>query len=506
MLRLRFQEPAHRAQGVKEQRMKRILIAVLSLALFPALLSAQVARPTIPGVVQGNRGPTPAPVLVEGKSIETITPELPTNAPLFPEQTRAPYHAGPAFKVTTITGQLHAPWSVAFLPDGKYLVTERLPGALRIIAPDGTMAPPVTGVAAVSASKEYGILDIALDPAFRRNHRIFFTFFETRPRQPGPGVTNSNTYAASAILDEAANAVRDVTVIFRSIPAWPSERLGAKTGGRIVFGKDGSLYVGIGDRDDNPQQTTPDWMSAQKLDNDLGKTIHILTDGAPAPDNPFLKTPGARPEIWSTGHRSPEGLTWDPAGKLWETELGPRGGDEVNILEKGKNYGWPVITHGLDYPGTLINGGLTYQDGLEQPVYYWDPSRDPSGMAFYTGRLFPGWRGSLFVAMLNGKFLDRLTIRGDRVVAEEPLLLDQNIRIRDVRSGPDGALYVLTDTGGASMADDTPIGSKLLRRRGSSSQRRPQRQRLGLIQRSGLVQESRLAAQRLSVRHHCLHG
>jgi len=445
--------------------LNRPLIAALGLALLPAMLAvAQTTRPVIPGVVQGIRGPTPAPVLAEGKSVETITPELPTNAPLFPLQTRAPYHAGPGFKITTITDQLHAPWSIAFLPSGKYLVTERLPGALRIISKDGAMSPPVTGVAAVSASREFGLLDVALDPGFRRNHRIFLTFFETRPRQPGPGVTNSNTYVASAILDEAANAVSSVIVIFRAIPAWPSERLGAKTGGRIAFGKDGSLYVGIGDRDDNPQQTTPDWMSAQKLDNDLGKTIHILADGRPAPDNPFLKTPGARPEIWSFGHRSPEGLTWDPAtGKLWESELGPRGGDEVNILQKGKNYGWPIITHGLDYPGTLINNGLTHRQGLEQPVYYWDPSRNPSGMAFYTGSLFPKWRGSLFVAMLNGKFLDRLTIKKDKVVAEEPLLLEQNIRIREVRSGPDGAVYVLTDTGGASMADDTPIGSKLLR-------------------------------------------
>jgi len=444
--------------------MKPSLLTALGLVLLPAALAlAQTARPVIPGMVQGARGPTPAPVLVEGKTIETITPELPTNAPLFPQQTRAPYHAGPAFKITTLTDQLHAPWAIAFLPDGKYLVTERLPGSLRILSPDGKMSLPVAGVAAVSASKEFGLLDVALDPGFKRNRRIFFTFFETRPRQPGPGVTNSNTYVASATLDETANAVRDVTVIFRTIPAWPSERLGAKTGGRIVLGKDGTLYVGIGDRDDNPQQATPDWMSAQKLDNDLGKTIRLLPDGRSAPDNPFLKTAGARPEIWSFGHRSPEGLTWDTAGKLWESELGPRGGDEVNILAKGRNYGWPLITHGLDYPGTLINNGLTHQDGLEQPVYYWDPSRDPSGMAFYNGRLFPQWRGSLFVAMLNGKFLDRLTIRNDKVVAEEPLLLDQNIRIRDVRSGPDGALYVLTDTGGASMADDTPIGSKLLR-------------------------------------------
>jgi glucose/arabinose dehydrogenase len=444
--------------------MKRPLLALLGLALIPVLASAQTPRPTIPGVVQGNRGPTPAPVLVEGKSVETITPELPTNAPLFKEQTRAPYHAGPKFNITTITDQLHAPWGIAFLPDGKFLVNERLPGSLHILGPDGKMSAPLSGLAPVSRTAEFGILDIALDPKFASNHRIFFTFFETQARQPGPGITNSNTYAASAILDEAANAVRDVRVIFRTIPAWPSQRLGAKTGGRIAFDPQGNLLIGIGDRDDNPQQTQPDWMSAQNLDNDLGKTIRITPDGLPAPGNPYLNVEGARPEIWSIGHRSPEGLAWEPGtGRLWETELGPRGGDEVNILQKGKNYGWPVIVHGLDYPGTLINNGLTHKDGMEQPVYYWDPSRDPSGMAFYRGNLFPAWRGSLFVAMLNGKFLDRLTIRGGKVVGEEPLLMELNTRIRHVAVGPDGAVYVLTDTGGASMADDTPIGSKLLK-------------------------------------------
>jgi len=440
-------------------------IALLGFVLFPAPLAvAQVARPTIPGMVQGPRGPAPAPVLVEGQTIEAMSPELPTDAPLFAQQTRAPYHAGPAFTITTITDQLHVPWGMAFLPDGKFLVTERLPGALRIIASKGAMAPPVEGVAAASATPAFGLLDVVLDLNFRRNHRIFFTFFEVMNLTPGPGTTNSNTYIARATLDEAANTVRDVTVIHRTIPAWPSRRLGAKTGGRIGFDPRGNLFIVIGDRDDNPQQTTPDWMSAQKLDNDLGKILHITPDGKPAPDNPFLKTPGARPEIWSFGHRSPQGLAFEPGtGKMWEAELGPRGGDEINIIGKGKNYGWPVITHGIDYPGTMINNGLTHQDGMEQPVYYWDPSRNPSGIAFYNGRLFPQWRGNLFVAMLNGKFLDRLTLKNGKVVAEEPLLLDQKTRIRHVAQGPDGALYVLTDSGTESMSAETPIGSKLLK-------------------------------------------
>jgi glucose/arabinose dehydrogenase len=439
---------------------RAVLLGALLLA---APLSAQTPRPTIPGMVQGPRGPAPAPVLVEGRTIEAMSPELPTDAPLFPEQTRAPYHASAPFTVTTITDQLHVPWGMAFLPDGKFLVTERLPGALRIIDATGAMAPPVRGLDAVSATPGYGLLDVVLDPDFRRNHRIFFTFFEMVPRTPGPGSTNGNTYVARATLDQASNSVRDVAVIFRTVPAVPSQRLGGKTGGRIAFGKDGNLFIVIGDRDDNPRQTVPDWMSAQKLDNDLGKIIHITPDGKPAPDNPFLHTPGARPEIWSLGHRSPQGLVFAPDGTLWEAELGPRGGDEINVIEKGRNYGWPLITHGIDYPGTLIADGLTHKEGLEQPVYYWDPSRNPSGIAFYEGRLFPQWRGSLFVAMLNGKFLDRLTLKNGKVVSEEPMLMDLKTRIRHVAQGPDGALYVLTDSGTASMSADTPIGSKLLK-------------------------------------------
>jgi glucose/arabinose dehydrogenase len=253
-------------------------------------------------------------------------------------------------------------------------------------------------------------------------------------------------------------------VIFRSNPAWPSPRLGGKTGGRIAFGPDGNLFVTVGDRDDNPNQAAPDWMAAQKLDSDLGKVIHITPDGAPVAGNPFIGTPGAKPEIWSYGHRSPEGLAFDPrTGRLWETELGPRGGDEINIIRKAANYGWPVITHGVDYPGTAIGEGITAKTGMEQPAYYWDPSRDPAGMAFYRGNLFPAWKNSLFVAMMNGKFLDRLTLSGDRVVAEEPLLSDLNTRFRDVRVGPDGAVYVLTDSGTASISANNPATTRLLK-------------------------------------------
>jgi glucose/arabinose dehydrogenase len=433
--------------------MKRQLGLLTCLALFPATLAAQTPpSPTPPSAgAAGLRGPA----MVEGQPIETRPTEKKDNAPAFPEQTRAPYHATAPFKVTTLIDNLHAPWSLAFLPDGKILVTERLPGIMRILATDGAVSEPLAGVSVVAsaAAKDIGLLDVALDPSFAGNHRIFFTFFDFVDG------TDSNTYVARARLDEAKGALSDVTVIFRAQPAMPSKRLGGKTGGRIAIGRDGNLFVTIGDRSDSPP-----WDVAQRLDTDLGKIIHITPDGAPAPDNPFIGKPGVLPEIWAYGTRSQEGLAFDPrTGRLWETEHGPRGGDELNIIEKGKNYGWPVIVHGIDYPGTAIGEGITHKDGMEEPVYYWDPVIAPSGLAFYTGTLFPQWKNSVFVGGLRGAILDRLTLANDKVVAEEPLLTDLHARIRDVRVGPDGAVYVLTDSGTASMSPNTPPTSRLLK-------------------------------------------
>jgi glucose/arabinose dehydrogenase len=250
-----------------------------------------------------------------------------------------------------------------------------------------------------------------------------------------------------------------VSVIFRAQPAMPSKRLGGKTGGRIAFGRDGSLFMTTGDRSDSPP-----WDVAQKMDNHLGKIVHVTPDGKPAPDNPFIGRPGVLPEIWASGVRSPEGLTFDPrTGRLWQIDHGPRGGDELNIIEKGRNYGWPIIVHGIDYPGTAIGAGLTHKEGMEEPVYYWDPVIAPSGLAFYTGNLFPQWKNSAFVGGLRGMMLDRLTIEHDKVVAEEPLLTDLRARIRDVRVGPDGAVYVLTDSGSAAVSPNTPPTSRLLK-------------------------------------------
>jgi len=409
-----------------------------------------------------NPDTVPALSLVEGRPIESRPTEKSDNKPAFPQQTRAPYHASKPYRITTLIDNMPAPWSLAFLPSGKILVTERLPGSIRILDAKGVLSEPVAGVAALASpgAKGIGVLDVVLDPHFATNHQIFFTFFDfIESPTTNPGGTDSNTYVARARLDEAKCALSDVKVIFRAQPAMPSKRLGAKTGGRMAIAPDGSLFLTIGDRSDSPP-----WDVAQKLDNHLGKILHITADGAPAPDNPFLGKPGVLPEIWAYGTRSQEGLAFDPGtGRLWENEHGPRGGDELNIIEKGKNYGWPVIVHGIDYPGTAIGEGITHKEGMEEPIYYWDPVIAPSGLAFYSGSLFPEWRGSLFVGGLRGAMLVRLTIANDKVVAEEPLLADLHARIRDVRVGPDGAVYVLTDSGTASMSPNTPPTSKLLK-------------------------------------------
>jgi aldose sugar dehydrogenase len=300
----------------------------------------------------------------------------------------------------------------------------------------GALSQPLTGIPAVSFIGQVGLLDVALDPHFASNKRIFFTFSEP------VGDSNSHIVVARARLDEAAGALNDLSVIFRSHPDLPRTR-SANQGGRIAIGRDGNLFVTMGDRSQSPP-----WDMAQKLDNDLGKMIRITPDGAPAPGNPFIDKPGALPEIWSYGHRSEQGLAIHPVtGELWETEHGPRGGDELNTPEAGKNCGWPVIVHGIDYPGETIGQGITEQAGMEQPHYYWDPVIAPSGLAFYTGNLFPQWKNSVFVGALRGQMLDRLTLSGKKVIGEEPLLVDQHSRVRDVRMGPEGALYVLTDDG-----------------------------------------------------------
>jgi len=434
-----------------------IRLAALAVCLLSTTALAQTPAPSAdnPPVA------TPMPdysALVEGKPIDSRPLENKRDHPSFPEQTRAPYHKTAPYKTTEITAGLHAPWALGFLPDGKFLVTEKLPGSLRVISPDGTIAPPVSGLEnLITDWPETGLFDLALDPGFAKNHTIFFTAFGF-----DHGMI-SGLLVVRATFNQAANAVSNVKIIFRAHPETPNDArsgVGTRSGGRIAIGKDGYLYITVGDRDAG---SSFPWRVAQTLDTDLGKIIRITKDGKAAPGNPFIGKKGAVPETWVIGQRSQEGMGFDSSGQLWEVEHGPRGGDELNLIKKGANYGWPIISHGIDYPGPQMGDGAVSKPGMEEPRYYWAPSTAPSGVAWYNADLFPEWKGSLFVGMLRGNSLERLKIVDDKIVNEEPLLTEQHMRIRDVRVGPDGAVYVLTDSGGGSITDNTPTGSKLLK-------------------------------------------
>ena len=438
--------------------MKNMVLALL-LTAAPAAVFAQTPAPAPaqpPAYNAGGLPRTPAYGSIEGQPVDARVPEKKIDTRQFPLQTRAPFRHATDFKVTVLTNQLHAAWASALLPDGKLLVTERLPGAFRIVGKDGVGAP-LTGLEGLHVSTPMtGLLDVVLDPAFATNHTIYFTYFEYLDK------TVYNTAVARAELDEAGGAIRDVKVLIKTSPFAPNDQTlaaGTKTGGRIAIGADGYLYVTIGDRDNAGPRP---WPVAQYLDTHLGKVIRITKDGAPAPGNPFIGTPGALPEIWAIGFRSQEGLAFAPDGGLYEVEHGPRGGDELNLIEKGANYGWPVISHGIDYRGAPIGDGEVAKAGMEQPVYYWSPSTAPGGLAFYTGKS-QAWAGSAFVGMLNGRQLDRIKLVDGKVVEEETLLGDRKARIRDVRMGSDGAIYVLSDSGGTSITETTPATGELLK-------------------------------------------
>ncbi|MFT0862272.1 PQQ-dependent sugar dehydrogenase [Ancylobacter sp. G4_0304] len=350
------------------------------------------------------------------------------------EPVTLPSSAGP-LTVETVASGLESPWSLAFLPDGRMLVTER-PGRLRIVSRSGTVSAPVRGLPAVYARGQGGLLDVALAPDFSSSRAIYFSYAEPREGASGTSV------ARARLVENGGDArVENVEVIFRQSPAATGSN---HYGSRLVFARDGSLFVTLGDRFSYRDQ-------AQNLGNHLGKLVRILPDGSVPADNPFRERKGARAEIWSYGHRNVQGAALDPAtGRLWTIEHGARGGDELNHPEAGKNYGWPVITYGRDYSMLPIGEG-THKDGMEQPVRYWDPSFAPSGLAFYTADRFPTWKGDLFTGGLSGMRLMRLRLDPSRqqVVDEEVLLTELQQRIRDVRQGPDGALWLLTDDPGA---------------------------------------------------------
>ena len=349
--------------------------------------------------------------------------------------TRAQPTAAPVKAITVAQG-LENPWAVAFLPEGRFLVTER-PGRLRVVEADGRLNPPVAGVPAVAATGQGGLLDVVLDSGFAANRTVYVCYAEPA----GDGTSGNSTALARARLSDDRTRLEDVRVIFSQRPKVASRlHFGCRIVEAMKGGRpDGTLFLALGERFSRMQD-------AQTLDNHHGKVVRVGKDGRVPPDNPFVGRPGALPEIWSYGHRNPQGATLGPDGRLWMHEHGPQGGDEINRPEPGLNYGWPVITFGEQYGGGPIGAGITAKAGMEQPLHHWTPSIAPSGMAFLTSdRYGPAWRGSLFVGSLKFQFLNRVELSGTRVVGEERLLSDLGERIRDVRQGPDGYLYVLTD-------------------------------------------------------------
>lgn len=344
------------------------------------------------------------------------------------------------FRIATFATGLERPWGGAFLPDGSLLVTER-PGRLRRVAVDGSVSAPLGGVPAVEAAGQGGLLDIALAPDFATTREVYLCHAAQALNGALTRLTRARLVADGTAL-EGARTILDAT---------PAQIRGRNHYGcRIAFGPaDGKVYLSTGDR--------YDMRRAQRLDDLAGKVLRLERDGRPAEGNPFAGRPGARAEIWTLGHRNPQGLAFNPAtGSLWEAEFGPRGGDEVNLLRSGANYGWPVVTHGIDYDGSVISEQKS-APGLVDPERVWVPAISPSGIAFYRGAAFPGWQGSLFVAHLNPPGLVRLSMDGDRIVGEERLLSRQ-VRLRQVLIGADGLVYLLTDEGNGRVLRLEPAG------------------------------------------------
>lgn len=337
-----------------------------------------------------------------------------------------------AFEAKMLSKDLTKPWGITTLPDGRFLITEKV-GTMRIATTSGNLSAPISGLPAVNDNGQGGLLGLTTDPAFANNRMIYWTFSENTSG-------GTLTSVAKGKLSDDEKKIENITVIYRATPAYDGV---LHYGSRILFDKTGNLIFGTGERSD--KETRP---QAQDINSGLGKIIRITTDGKPAPGNPFLNNSAARPELYSYGHRNVQGLAFHPVtGELWENEFGPRGGDELNLIQPGKNYGWPVITYGQEYSGQTIGKGITQKEGMEQPVYYWDPVLSPSGMTFYSSDSIPEWENNLFISGLSSTHIARLVIENNKVVGEERLLADEGQRFRDITQGKDGALYAVTDDG-----------------------------------------------------------
>jgi glucose/arabinose dehydrogenase len=335
-----------------------------------------------------------------------------------------------AFESKVLSSELKSPWGITSLPNGKLLITEK-GGTMKIVSSSGTISAALTGVLAVDSDGQGGLLGVTIDPAFAQNRMVYWAFSE-------PVSGGNHTSVAKGKLSTDEKSIENAVVIYKATPAYDGK---LHYGGRVIFDTKGNLLLSTGERSD--KETRP---QAQDPKSGLGKIIRITTDGKAAPDNPTIDP--SRPEIYSYGHRNVQGLAIHPVtGDIWEGEFGPRGGDEINLVQPGKNYGWPTITYGIEYGGATIGDGITQKSGMEQPVYYWDPSISPSGITFYTGNSIPEWENNLFVGALSGMHIARLVIENNKVVGEERLLEDEKQRFRAVIQGNDGALYAITDQG-----------------------------------------------------------
>jgi glucose/arabinose dehydrogenase len=331
-----------------------------------------------------------------------------------------------------VTSNLEAPWGVTSLPDGRLLITEK-EGNMRIVTTTGTVSGAITGIPAVNAAGQGGLLGLCLDPQFASNRMVYWAFSEN--------VSGGTlTAVAKGRLADDEMSIENATVIYRANPAYPSD---LHYGGRVIFDRSGNLFISTGERSVLPTRPL-----AQSVEAALGKIIRITTDGQPASGNPTFTDSGALPELYSIGHRNPQGIALHPeTGDLWQVEHGPRGGDELNRVRAGANYGWPTITYGIEYSGETIGDGIQQKDGMEQPVYYWDPVISPSGITFYKGDRVPEWKNNLFISSLSATHIVRLVIDDNRVVGEERLLASEGQRFRDITQGTDNALYAVTDEG-----------------------------------------------------------
>lgn len=375
-------------------------------------------------------------------SVENMPTEAKGQLPAFPEQTRVrAVTTSTQFKLDTITTSLSYPWGLDFMPDHRMIVTEKT-GSMHFVTMEGQVSDSIRGIPAVHFDRDGGLLDVAVAPDFSQSRLVYWVFAERYD-------TGYLAAIARGKLSRDEKRFEDVRIIYR---AKPSHHDTYHYGSRLLFDKDGRLFACFGER-----FHTETRVLAQNKMFALGKVIRINADGTACSGNPFFDDKNALPVLWAIGLRDPQGMAFNPdTGDLWLSDHGPRGGDELNLILPGHNYGWPLISYGIEYDGTPVNGGKTQMQGMDQPVYYWDPAIAPGGLTFYDGALITEWKDNLFIAALRGKHLDRLVLKDNKVVGEERLLTELNQRIRTVKEGPDGALYVMTDSDPGALLRISP--------------------------------------------------